>query len=192
MNDIELVNQIKQGNPSAYRYLVSKHQRLVFSIAYRIASQNQTDTEDIAQDVFIKVYKNIKNYRAESKLSTWIASIAWKTSIDFVRKKSRAKINFTDEPQNYERARHNLTRDNLNQSDMVQVVKSVLSNLPGHYQSVLSLFYLEEFSLAEIHDISGMPIGTIKSYLSRARGMFRNEIEKLYGKDAIEMLYEDK
>ncbi|WP_430935109.1 RNA polymerase sigma factor [Saccharicrinis sp. 156] len=191
MNDIELINQVKKGNPNAYRFLVSKYQRLVFSIAYKMANQNQADIEDIAQDVFVKVYKNIKSYRKESKLSTWIASIAWKTSIDFTRKKKRSRVEFTEEPELFDEIDYVNSFEQLKQKELKQLVQEVVSSLPVHYQTVLSLFYLEEFSLAEIHEITEMPLGTIKSYLSRARALFKTELERVHGSDAINLLYKE-
>ncbi len=141
---------------------------------------------------FIKVHKNIKNYRQESKLSTWIASIAWKTSIDYVRKKSRSKIDFTDEPEALEGNTLVNPYYDLQQMDFKSIIKDVMVKLPKQYQVVLSLFYLEEFSLSEINEITEMPIGTIKSYLSRARNVFKKELEKLHGSGAVNLLYNEK
>ncbi|TLX72576.1 RNA polymerase sigma factor [Labilibacter sediminis] len=192
MDDFELVKQIKKGNSNAYRFMVSKHERLVFNIAWRMAGQHQADIEDIAQEVFIKVYKNIKSYRNESKLSTWIASIAWKTSIDFIRRKTRNKLNFTDEPELHETQYENNVFENIKQSELKKVVSETLAKLPVQYQSVLSLYYLEEFSYAEIQEITNMPLGTIKSYLNRAKNIFKSEIENKHGHNAIQLLYNDK
>ncbi len=188
MNDIELVNQVKKGNANAYRYLVSKYQRLVFSIVNKITNQHMADAEDIAQEVFIKVYKSIKSYRNESKLSTWIASIAWKTSIDYIRKKTRDKIDYTDDIKLFEQVSDKNLFERVSQNELKEIVKQVLELLPGHYQAVLSLFYLEEFSINEIKEITNIPIGTIKSYLSRARGLFRTELEKLHGSEILDSL----
>ncbi|MGQ1787725.1 RNA polymerase sigma factor [Saccharicrinis sp. GN24d3] len=160
-------------------------------MAYKMANQNQADIEDIAQDVFVKVYKNIKSYRKESKLSTWIASIAWKTSIDFTRKKKRSRVEFTEEPELFDEIDYVNSFEQLKQKELKQLVQEVVSSLPVHYQTVLSLFYLEEFSLAEIHEITEMPLGTIKSYLSRARALFKTEQERVHGSDAINLLYKE-
>ncbi|WP_075591410.1 RNA polymerase sigma factor [Labilibacter marinus] len=192
MNDIELINQVKKGNHEAYRFLVSQHERLVFSIAQKMTSHHQMDTEDIAQEVFIKVYKNIKSYRKESKLSTWIASIAWKTSIDYVRKKTRNKIDLSEEPEIFESDFSNLTYKSIRENEIKSIVAETIARLPGHYQTVLSLYYLEEFSNKEIQEITRMPLGTIKSYLSRARNIFKTELEKHHGNNVIELLYNDK
>jgi RNA polymerase sigma-70 factor (ECF subfamily) len=192
MNDLELVNQIKKGNANAYRYLVDKHKRLVFNLAWRMGGQNQSDVEDIAQEVFIKVYKNIKQFRKESKLSTWIASIAWKTAVDFVRKKSRNKLNFSDKLEAFESLVPGTYSDLMERKEMKDMVHEIIVRLPLHYQTVLTLYYLEEFSYDEMVEITGMPLGTIKSYLNRAKKFFKCLIEQVHGKEAISFLYNDK
>ena len=189
MNDTELVNQIKNGNANAYRYLVSKFENLVFSIAHKLTSGNEV--EDIAQEVFIKVYKNIKSYRRESKLSTWVASIAWKTSIDHVRKTQRRKIDFMDETGKLDPGLSEDVFERIRKNELKRIVSNAITKLPPQYQTVLSLFYIEEFSLIEINEITQMPMGTIKSYLSRARTIFKSELLKQHGANAKELLNND-
>jgi RNA polymerase sigma factor (sigma-70 family) len=87
MNDAELVNQILNGNENAFRYLVASNQRLVLHVVGRIVRQ-QEDVEDICQEVFMKVFRQIKKFRGDSRLSTWIATIAYNTSISHIRSKS--------------------------------------------------------------------------------------------------------
>ncbi len=191
MNDIELVNQIKKGNANAYKYLVNKYQRLVFNIAFKLSFDNQVDIEDIAQEVFIKIYKNINKFRQDSKLSTWIASITWKTSIDFNRKNSRGKINYTDEIEVFENFAV-IKNNHPNNLEIKSIVRNTIDKLPPHFRTVLTLYYLEEFTYPEIQEITSMPLGTIKSYLNRARKAFREMIENNYGTEAIDLLYHEK
>ncbi len=191
MNDIELVNQIKKGNTNAYKYLVNKYQRLVFNIAFKLSFDSQVDIEDIAQEVFIKVYKNINQFRQDSKLSTWIASITWKTSIDFNRKNSRGKINYTDEIEVFENFAV-IKNNHPNNLEIKSIVRNTIDKLPPHFRTVLTLYYLEEFTYPEIQEITSMPLGTIKSYLNRARKAFREMIENNYGAEAIDLLYHEK
>ena len=88
MNDAELVKQILDGNNNAFRYLVANYQRLVLHVVGRVV-QRQEDVEDICQEVFIKVFSKMKRFRGDSRLSTWIATIAYNTSITHVRKQAR-------------------------------------------------------------------------------------------------------
>ena len=84
--DQEIINRILDGDTNSFRQLVENYQRLVFHIVFRMI-QNQTDCEEIAQDVFIKAYQNLSNFKFESKFSTWIGKITYNTCINFLQKK---------------------------------------------------------------------------------------------------------
>lgn len=179
MNDAELVQQILNGNSNAFRFLVAKHQRLVLHVVGRIV-QRQEDIEDICQEVFLKVYSKIGRFRGEAKLSTWIARIAYNTSISHLRKEDRDELSYDDRPA--------LVAGETDESTLHQPVETAeikaylmqkIEELPIQYRTVLTLFHLEEFSYREIEEITGMPEGTIKSYLSRARKILKEKLEKV-------------
>lgn len=183
MKDAELVQQIMNGNSNAFRFLVAKHQRLVVHIVGRIV-QRQEDVEDICQEVFIKVFKQLKRFRGESKLSTWIATIAYNTSISHLRKGKYAAQSYDEQP--------GLIAETMDDSPNQKTVERVeakyyllqfIEELPVHYRTVLTLYHLEEFSYREIEEITKMPEGTIKSYLSRARKMLKEKLEKIAKKE---------
>ena len=180
MNDAELVKQILNGNNNAFRYLVAKYQKLVLHVVGRIV-QRHDEAEDISQEVFIKVFSKMKRFRGESRLSTWIATIAYNTSISHVRKMARrGEQSYDDKP-----ALIALERDELMTHKMVEkeeaktILMEMIESLPVNYRTVLTLFHLEEFSYKEIEEITGMPEGTIKSYLSRARNLLKAKLEKV-------------
>lgn len=85
MDDTELINQILNGNMHAFTFLVNRYQKLVVHITGRLV-QRRDELEDVCQEVFLKVYQNLRLYRKECKLSTWIATIAYNTSINYLRK----------------------------------------------------------------------------------------------------------
>ena len=179
MTDAELVSQISNGNPNAFRFLVSNNQQLVLHIAGRII-RRQDELEDICQEVFIKVYRKLKSFRGDSRLSTWIATIAYNTSISYLRKQSRYdEVLYDNEiPAAFEKTGSEFASGEVEKNEVRQYLLELIEELPVHYRSVLTLFYLEEFSYKEIEQITGMPEGTIKSYLSRARGLLKGKIEK--------------
>jgi RNA polymerase sigma-70 factor (ECF subfamily) len=179
MSDAELVQQILNGNSNAFRFLVAKHQRLVLHVVGRIV-QRQEDVEDICQEVFMKVYSKIGKFRGDAKLSTWIARIAYNTSISHLRKEDRAELSYDERPA--------LVAGETDESTHHQPVETAeiksylmlkIEELPVQYRTVLTLFHLEEFSYREIEEITGMPEGTIKSYLSRARKILKEKLEKV-------------
>jgi len=180
MNDIELVQQILNGNNNAFRYLVANYQRLVLHIVGRVV-QREDEVEDICQEVFIKVFGKIKKFRGESRLSTWIATIAYNTSITHVRKQIRRGEQSYDEQPLLVASEKD---DSLNQKvvekdEAKRFLMEMVEKLPVNYRTVLTLYHLEEFSYKEIEEITEMPEGTIKSYLSRARKLLKVELEKV-------------
>lgn len=179
MNDTELVQQILNGNEHAFRYLVAKHQRLVAHVVGRIVQQ-QEDLEDICQEVFMKVFKQLKKFRGDARLSTWIAKIAYNTSITHLRRWNKEVVSYDDQPLLV-----NLKKDDgLNQGvverdEIKKFLMGCIEKLPVHYRTVITLFHLEEFSYREMEEITGMPEGTIKSYLSRARKLLKEQLDSM-------------
>ncbi len=184
MNDAELVQQVLNGNNNAFRFLVSKHERLVLHVVGRII-QRQEDVEDVCQEVFIKVFRKLKRFRGESRLSTWIAAIAYNTSISHLRKEARKLENsYDDQPALILKEEDKtLSQKLVEREEVKKYLLQVIELLPVHYRTVLTLFHLEEFSYKEIEQITGMPEGTIKSYLSRARNMLKEKLEKVTEKE---------
>ena len=179
MNDAELVQQILNGNSNAFRFLVSKHQRLVVHVVSRIVQQ-QEDLEDICQEVFIKVFKKLKDFRGDSKLSTWIATIAYNTSISHLRKGKNDAHSYDEQPGLIlGEVDESLNQKIVEREEAKKYLLALIEKLPVQYRTVLTLFHLEEFSYKEIEEITGMPEGTIKSYLSRARNILKEKLEKI-------------
>ena len=179
MTDAELVQQILNGNSNAFRFLVAKHQRLVLHVVGRIV-QRQEDIEDICQEVFMKVYSKIGKFRGEAKLSTWIARIAYNTSISHLRKEDREELSYDERPALVAGETDDSTHHQpLETAEVKKYLMLKIEELPVQYRTVLTLFHLEEFSYREIEEITGMPEGTIKSYLSRARKILKEKLEKV-------------
>lgn len=138
------------------------------------------DAEDLCQEVFMRVFRDIGKFRGESKLSTWVGAIAYNICIDHIRKKGREKIDFISDPAVY----LNLSETNkpdrlLSTAETKAIVNDIIDRMPVHYRSVMVLFHLEEMSYKEIGEITGMPEGTIKSYLNRGREIIREKIIKI-------------
>ena len=180
MTDTELVRQVLNGNQHACRFLVAKYQNLVNHMVRRIVLRDAY-AEDICQDVFLKVFRQIKGYRGDSRLSTWIATIAYNTSITYVKKKKVRNeagfdlIGLTNLPQ--EGSIESV--DSIESEEIKRILLKTIETIPVHYRSLLTLFYLEEFSYLEIEKITGMPEGTVKSYLFRARSILKCKLEKI-------------
>ena len=175
-NEKEVVTRILNGDMRAFELLVKQYERLVFYVTHRLVKEQEA-AEDICQEVFIKIHKSLVRFNFQSKLSTWIARIAYLTAINYVRKYHRERLSdYSDDIENY----HFTTETPeqlLTKKDTANYVEHLIAQLPEKYRTVLTLYHLSEFSCAEISEITGMPEGTIKNYLFRARKLLKDKLQ---------------
>jgi len=176
----ELISKVLAGNLNAFKLLVRQHERLVTSMIKRVVG-NEEDVEDISQEVFIKIYKSLAHFKFESKLSTWIARIAFVTALYHVRKVSGRPSAMLDisEFENQHQTQEN-PENILIKKDVSEYIQVQISKLPLPYRSILTLYHLNELSYQEIGDITGLPEGTVKSYLFRARKLLKDKLKHYY------------
>ena len=188
MNDAELVNQVLNGNMNAFTFLVNRYQKLVVHITGRLI-QRREELEDVCQDVFLKVYQNLGKYRNECKLSTWIATIAYNTSINYLRKfKKGGEVN-SDDRAVFEKLA-DFKSDDYEKADLHRYIREQIEILPVHYRTVLTLYHLEEFSYQEIEQITGMPEGTVKNYLFRAKALLKEKLKFVINESSLKIVKE--
>lgn len=184
----QLINKILTNQVGAFEQLIKEYQRLVSHIVFRIVS-NSKDREDLCQEVFIKIYQNLSNFHFESKLSTWIAQIAYNSCINYLAKKKLPLYN--DNLGNnsfYALAGETKNPEALaNHQDIVTKLKSEIEKLPVLYKTILTLYHLDEMSYNEIGTIMKLPEGTVKNYLFRARKLLKNRLVSKYSKEDLWM-----
>ncbi len=182
-----IIQSILEGDTDAFRLIVEQYQKLVAHIVFRMIPIVHT-REDLCQDVFVKVYQNLKSFRFQSKLSTWIAKITYNRCLNYLEKK---KVPLFDD----------MTADDVgiddfslavNQpdSDVVSLdlsdrVRMAIEKLPIKYRTVITLYHLEEMKYDEIAEIMQLPEGTVKSYLFRARKALKDLISAKYTKEEL-------
>lgn len=177
MKETELIHQICNGNPQAFRFLVKQYERLVFHVAARLLNQ-QEDLEDVCQEVFVKVHQKLPEFRGDSKLSTWIATIAYRVSVNHLKKK-KSGIDIDDSDREF--LHEDMMTDEhphkiAEKQELKVYVRKMVDKLPEQYKTVLSLYHLEEMGYKEIVEITGLPEGTVKNYIFRARKMLKELI----------------
>jgi RNA polymerase sigma-70 factor (ECF subfamily) len=174
-NEKELVSSVLKGNLHAFSLIVKQYERLVFHVVNRLISHTH-DQEDVCQEVFIKVHHNLHTFQFQSKLSTWIARIAYLTAINYLKKHHKHSFKEIAADEHY------FTGDDPQQAlikkDRTVYIHAIIKKLPEQYRIVLTLYHLEEFSYQEIESITGMPEGTVKNYLFRARKLLKEELER--------------
>ena len=173
--DATLVSAIVRGDTHAFRRLVQQHQRLVAHLVGRVANRTE-DCEDISQEVFLRVYEQLPTFRFQSKLSTWIATVAYRTALNHAQKNRKHRSEPLDRAELHRQTDPDAV-EQLEKKAAHAFVHEQIAQLPVHYRTVLTLFHLEEMRLDEIHEITGMPVGTVKNYLFRARKLLKNRLQ---------------
>ncbi len=180
MDDATLIAQVQAGNDHANRFLIEKYKNLIWHMEVRMVDQKE-NAEDLWQEIFLRVFRDIGKFRGESKLSTWIGAIAYNMSISYLRRKGKNIMVSVDDylPEASQKPAVESADEAIDKSSMKKIVHRVIDSLPVQYRTVITLFYLEELSYKEIEEITGMPDGTIKSYLNRGRQAIREGVLQL-------------
>jgi len=184
-DDQALVARVAKGDMHAFRFLIKKHERLVSHMVGRLID-NSEDREELCQDIFMKVHEKVGEFNFQSKLSTWIASIAYHHSINHLRKK---KLPISDIPDEERFTTHFISEENpeeeLNDEMMNSLIVKFIDQLPAQYKAVLTLYHLEQMTYPEIGEATGMPEGTVKNYLFRARVLVKEKVKKYLSKEEL-------
>ena len=139
---------------------------------------HREDAEDLCQDVFFRVFRDIGKFRGDAKLSTWIGSIAYHICIDHLRRNKRDLVTAVEQFTPAMLAKVDIPENigGMDRTAIKKLVHRVIDAMPYNYRIVITLFHLEGFSYREIEVITGMPEGTIKSYLSRGRQIIHDKM----------------
>ncbi len=175
--DALLVKDVLSGNQGAFEQLISQYERLVSHAIFRLI-HNPADREDVCQEVFVKVYKQLRSFRYQSRLSTWIARIAYNTAINHLRKRRELTVE-ADWEQADETSDPALA---MGERQLQEFVHARMDQLTVVEKSVLTFYHLEEMSVSEISRVMDRPEGTIKSDLYRARKKLKDliPVERTY------------
>lgn len=165
----DLIEQIINGNTKAFSVLVNRYKDLVFSLALRMLN-NREEAEEIAQDVFIKVYKSLHKFKGDSKLSTWIYKIVYNSCLDRLKqyKKQYALVPIDEFTEGQIKTFDNAL-DAMIEDDRKQTIQDSINKLPSDEAFLLTLYYYEEQSLEEISKIVGLTPNNVKVKLFRSR-----------------------
>lgn len=183
--DKYLVAKVLSGNTSAFATIINNTEYLVAQIVCKMIC-NAEDRKDLAQEIYLKVYKNLKGFRFQSRLSTWVAQIAYNACFDQLRKKHLVPGELTNDDEE-EDSKGYVEEPTflIEQKELVSILNKGIQQLPPVYQTLITLYHKEEMSYAEITEITGLPEGTVKSYLFRARKRLKETLALNYQKEDI-------
>lgn len=185
MPETDLIERCQRGDRDAFNELVEKYQSQVVNIAYGMLSDRE-DAYDAAQEVFVKIYRNIDSFRGKSSLSTWIYRIVSNVCNDMLRKRQRSAVTVSlnktqsdEDEKDMDIVDEAPMPDELLELDERQrAVRLAISELSDEYREIITFSDIEQLSYQEIADILKCPVGTVKSRLNRARGALRKKLLK--------------
>lgn len=189
LSDQQVVQLARDGSERAYRELIGRYQRPVFSLIYRLV-RDREKAEDLAQDTFIKVLNNIDRYKPEYKFSSWIFKIAHNTSLDHLRKKEPETLSIDGSPHartaaeveastiTPESGGENPEEYTLNRQ-LGAEIEDALGTLRADYRTAIVLCHVEGRPYEEIAEIMEVPLGTVKTYIHRGRKELMQRLEHL-------------
>jgi RNA polymerase sigma-70 factor, ECF subfamily len=188
-SDQDLVARARQGSEKAYRELLDRYQRPVFSIVYRMIRDRER-AEDLAQETFVRVFNHIDRYDPRFKFSSWIFKIATNLTIDSIRRKEVETVSIdgsrnavTDEQ--IESTRIALPSPDENPEELLEAkqlgaeIEEAIGRLRPEYRAAILLRHVEGREYQEIADILSLPLGTVKTYIHRGRNELRDSLQHL-------------
>jgi len=189
LDDRALATHAAKGAEPAFRELLARYERPVFSLIYRMV-RDRTLAEDLAQEAFIRAFNAIGTYKTSYKFSNWILKIANNHTIDYLRKRKLETVSIHGSP-------HAKTAEEISQSQVViesrdenpleyvehrelgGQIEEAIGDLREEYRTVIVLRHVEGYAYDEIAEIMELPLGTVKTYLHRARGELRKSLAHL-------------
>ena len=187
--DADVVALAQQGRDSAFRELIRRYERPIFSLIYRMVRDREL-AEDLAQDTFIKVLNHIDRYSPEFKFSSWLFKIANNVAIDHLRRKKLDTVSMDGSPHAHSAAEIESTQfevaarqesalDEMEARELGSAIERAIATLRPEYRSCIMLRHVEGRSYEEIAATLDLPLGTVKTYIHRARHELRKELEHL-------------
>ena len=183
--DAAIVRKVQEGDREAYNLLVLRYQHKVVQIALKFVN-NQADANDIAQEAFIKAYKAIGNFRGESGFYTWLYRIVVNTARTFLESSSKHRNNVDVDAEDIASQDHqgalssNQTPDRIIESQELQrTIMQALTQLPTELRQAITLREVEGLAYDEIAKLTGVPVGTVRSRIFRARQFIEEKMALL-------------
>jgi len=183
LSDYELICLCLKGEQIFFEELVNRYKNLVYSIVVRMIN-DKDEADDLAQEIFIKIYRNLDKYQTDYKFSTWIIRISTNHVIDYHRKKRVETTNIED--VEYELPSGSSPEEVFFEKEKSRVLSQALQELPDMYKVPLVLYHQQSLSYQEIADVINEPLSKVKNRIFRGRKMLKENLisrkgDELYG-----------
>ena len=187
MTETEIIQKLQQGNEPAFKMLVETYQKMVVNTCFGLL-QNTEDAEDIAQDVFIEVFRSIQNFRADAKLSTWLYRIAVNRSLNHIRDNKRRKWfqSFDDVVKEKNLQIKHYASENpgteLESLQRATILHEAIGSLPENQKTAFTLNKYEDLSYKKIAEIMDISVASVESLIHRAKVGLQKKLYTCYKK----------
>ncbi len=187
-NDNEIISQVMGGDQQAFAVLVERYQSYVFTLVLRF-TKSREDAEELSQDIFVKAYRALKDFRGDSKFSTWLYTIVNTTCITFLRRK-KLDVQSLDNEHIFETADNmdsGVRANQVEQKSRLAMVHHAIGLLSTDDAEILTLFYKAEQSLEEISKILRIEPNAAKVRIHRARTRLKEKMEKHFAAEVRDL-----
>ncbi|HEY3011561.1 MAG TPA: sigma-70 family RNA polymerase sigma factor [Gemmatimonadales bacterium] len=191
LSDQDVVLRARSGQEAAYRELIRRYERPIFALLFRMVRDREL-AEDLAQETFVKALNAIDSYRPEFKFSSWIFKIANNAAIDHLRRRELDTLSLDGSPHAETPeamqatalqigARQETPLDTVEAKELGTAIEAAIGSLRPEYRSCILLRHVEGRAYEEIAEILNLPLGTVKTYIHRARNELRQSLAHLKG-----------
>jgi|SRR6218665_30410 len=169
INDQYYINQIIGGNPNAFAALVDQYKDMVFTLANKML-RNREEAEEIAQDVFIKVFRSLDKFKGESKFSTWMYKITYNACLDRLKKsKNNTHVTYIEDFSAHQIKAIENVLESIDLRERNQIIQDCLELLSSEDAAILTLYYFDDQNMEEIAKVTGSNANAVKVKLFRSR-----------------------
>jgi RNA polymerase sigma-70 factor (ECF subfamily) len=177
--DHELVDGIRRGNLRDFSLLVDRYQDRAFTLAARVLG-DPASAEEAVQDAFLKAYRGIATFRGDAAFGTWFYRIVYNCCLTRARRRTPERTSLDDEDAAEPVSEDPGADQRLEEQETAALVNEILGELPAPWRAVVTLFYIEELKYEQIAEILGIPLGTVKTHLFRARARMKKLIAERF------------
>lgn len=196
VTDQHLVARVLGGNKAAFGQIMQRTEGLVTQLVFKMI-RHPADRPDIAQEVYLKVFKNLAGFKFQAKLSTWVGQIAYHTCLHYLERKQLVLVDLSEQKpdDSLEEGRSPPVslvagpdydpETALFDQDLAGILSAAIEQLPPLYRTLIALYHQQELSYEEIAQITSLPDGTVKNYLFRARKLLKQHLLASYQRDDL-------
>lgn len=178
VSDFDLVKRGKRGDREAFCELVRRHQHIVYNVAFRFMRESAL-AEDMSQEAFVKAFRLLKGFRGDCSFSTWMYRVTCSVCLtELARRKKRGEV-----PLQHMHMSQTAV-DPETDFDMPELIRQCVCMLPDRYATIMTLYYLQGISYDEIAEVMSIPMGTLKTWMHRARKQLKKIVQKEIFSDA--------